>query len=71
MLGRPRVATLSDGKVHLAKIAYYPQLKTDFLEHFSASHALLPFIMVRPRAISCAIRDCPLIKGNIMGANAV
>jgi hypothetical protein len=67
MLGRPRVATLSDGKVHLAKIAYYPQLKTDFLEHFSASHALLPFIMVRPRPISCATRECQPMEGNTIG----
>lgn len=46
-LGRPRRAVLSDGKVHLAKVAYYPELRTDFLEQFSASEALLPFIMVR------------------------
>jgi len=46
MLGRARPALLGDGAVHLAKVAYYPELKAEFLEYFTASDGLLPFVQV-------------------------
>ena len=45
-LSRPRIHPLSDGKVHLAKIAYFPEVKFDYLANFTATEHLLPYIVV-------------------------
>ena len=44
MLGRSRVKEIGDGKVHIAKIAYYPTLRTDYLVYFSATENVLPYV---------------------------
>jgi hypothetical protein len=35
-------------QVHLVKVAYYPELRTQYLTQFTASDALVQFIAVSP-----------------------
>eukprot|EP01034_Spumella_vulgaris_P025158 gene25158-31581_t len=44
LLGVPRATTLADGKVHLARIAYFGDLQTKYLDQLVASDSLLPYL---------------------------
>ena len=43
-MGAARPHTLADGLVHNIKIQYFPFLKYDVLQHFSATRALVPYL---------------------------
>ena len=45
LLGLPRATSLADGKIHLAKIAYYGDLQTQYLDKLVASDSLKPYLL--------------------------
>ena len=44
LMGAARPHPLADGKVHSVKLQYFPHLKYELLEHFSATPQLVPFL---------------------------
>lgn len=44
LLGVPRAYDLADGELHLARIAYYSDLKPEYLDKLVASDSLLPYL---------------------------
>jgi len=45
LLGVPRAHDLADGAVHLVRIVYYGELKSQYLSQLSASTSLLPYLL--------------------------
>lgn len=45
LLGLPRSTPIGDGAVHLAKIAYYNELKPEYLNSVVASDTLMPYLL--------------------------
>ena len=43
-LGQPRPAGIGDGKIHLAKISYFPYLALEYLEKFTATPSLVQYL---------------------------
>lgn len=44
LLGVPRAHALADGQVHLVRIAYFGDLKSEYLDQLVASDSLLPYL---------------------------
>eukprot|EP01038_Epipyxis_sp_PR26KG_P011556 gene11556-15476_t len=44
LLGVPRAHSLADGKIHMARIVYYGELKSQYLDKLVASESLLPYL---------------------------
>lgn len=44
LLGVPKAHTLADGEVHMARITYYGELKSDYFDKLVASDSLLPYL---------------------------
>lgn len=44
LLGVPKVTPLADGKIHLVRIAYFPELKGSYFDKLVASEKLIPFL---------------------------
>lgn len=44
LLGVPRIHTLADGNIHLARITYYGDLRSEYFDKLVASDSLLPYL---------------------------
>eukprot|EP01041_Mallomonas_annulata_P001604 gene1604-3096_t len=44
LLGLPRPHDLADGKIHLARVAYFNDIRPEYLKYLVASDSLLPFL---------------------------
>ena len=44
LIGVPRAADLADGKIHLARVTYYNDLRPQYLDKLVASDSLLPYL---------------------------
>ncbi|CAE7692754.1 unnamed protein product, partial [Symbiodinium microadriaticum] len=45
LLGIPRVAELADGSVHLVRIAYFSDLRAEYLDYLVASESIIPYLL--------------------------
>jgi hypothetical protein len=45
LLGIPRVHDLADGEIHLVRIAYFSDLRAEYLNYLVASESLLPYLL--------------------------
>jgi hypothetical protein len=45
LLGIPRIAELADGAVHLVRIAYFGDLRPEYLDYLVASESIIPYLL--------------------------